>query len=97
VQEHPRRSEGDRLPGSGAVDQPANGLGGDRDAVLVPQQVLEDHLEGERQAFRAWNGVQPPELVTAGVAESEPSSRAEAVEWLRGDVHRHTYILQAAP
>jgi hypothetical protein len=65
VQEHPRRvqvdlaaSLGGRVPAPHRLDL----LGGDQLSVLVAQQVLQQHLEGERQVIHAQpvQTVQPP-------------------------------------
>jgi hypothetical protein len=70
VQEHPRRvqvdlaaSLGGRVPAPHRLDL----LGGDQLPVLVAQQVLQQHLEGERQVVHA----QPVQTVQLPPAAAE--------------------------
>jgi hypothetical protein len=68
VQEHPRRVQVDLVTSPGGRVPPPdrlNLLDGDLLPVLVAQQVLQEHLEGERQMVHAQpvQTVQPPPAV----------------------------------
>ena len=65
---------GRRIPARPARDL----VGGDQPAVLVAQQVLQQHLQAVGQPFGAVDPVQPVDLIR-GVVDGEPIACAEAV------------------
>jgi hypothetical protein len=69
---------GVRLGAGVPARQCADVLGGDVLAVLRAQEVLEQDLEGVRQALGALDGRQPVDVVRL-VADLEPTLAAEAV------------------
>ena len=104
VQEHPRRVQVDLVTALGGGIPPPHRLdllGRDHLPVLVPQQVLQQHLEGERQVVHA-QPVQPVQLPPA-TAEHHRITGLQAIHGPpissrphRGEGHPVTSVTYAA-
>ena len=87
LHQHARRAEGD-LAVAGPRLEPlchaADVIGGDRAAVLMAQEIFEQHLQRERQAADAGEpvrlGLLQIEIVIAALADPKRSPAIEAVE-----------------
>ena len=81
LHDHPRRGELDlrvRLGTGVPARERADVVGGDVGAVLGAEQVLQEHLQAEREAFGPFDGGKPEDLVLAPAC-CDRSFRSEAV------------------
>ena len=87
LHQHARRAEGDlavALPRLEPFGHAADVVGGDRAAVLMAQQIFQQHLQRERQAADAGEpvrlGLLQIEIVIAALADLQRPPAIEAVE-----------------
>ena len=93
LHQHPRRPEGDLAIGALRLQPARHGLdilGADRAAILVAQEILEQHLEGERQAGDVAEPVflrsLEAEIIETTRADLERPARLETVQGGHGEI-----------